>query len=285
MNSSTATDYCASQTSQHDKERYLSALFAGEAQRASLFALYAFNLEIAKTRESVSEPMLGEIRLQWWREAIDEIYEGRPRRHEVVEALATAIGAHDLPKQLFHQIIDARTFDIYDEPMATFGDLIDYAASTSQSLMKLAALCLTEGRPLSDEEKVVLRHLGIAYGLAGVLRAFHFHASQGLVLVPSDLLGEPAALREAILSGRWDKGIHAALKQIATKAEEHYRDGKRDFRRTRTIIRPALLPAAGVMSNIKRVRRGAFNAFEEPVDAPQYLRQLQMLWAQVTGRI
>lgn len=285
MSSSTAIDYCTSQTNQHDKERYLSALFAGEAQREHLFALYAFNLEIAKTRESVSEPMLGEIRLQWWREAIDEIFEGRPRRHEVVEALAQAIEAHDLPKELFHQIIDARTFDIYDDPMATLDDLVGYAASTSHALMELAALCLTGAQPPSDEETAVMQHLGIAYGLAGVLRAFHFHASQGLVLVPSDLLDEPAAMRDAILSGRWDVGIHNALKQIAAKAEHHFGRGRRSFRRTRINIRPAMLPAVGVMSNVKRVRHETFNAFEELVDAPLYMRQLQMLWAQVAGRI
>src|SRR5271156_3271915 len=68
----------------HDRDRFQTALFAPAARREALFALYAFNYEIARVRESVREPMLGQIRLQWWREAIDAAYAGAAsRRHEV----------------------------------------------------------------------------------------------------------------------------------------------------------------------------------------------------------
>ena len=73
-----------------DPDRYLCALFADAPRRGALFALILFNAEIARVREVVSEPMLGQIRLQWWREAIDEIYRGQGRRHEVADPLAAA---------------------------------------------------------------------------------------------------------------------------------------------------------------------------------------------------
>ena len=83
--------YTAKQVKANDYDRFLVTLFAPATSREDLFALYAFNHEVAKIREAVSEPMLGEIRLQWWRESIDGIYQGNPRNHEVVFPLYSAV--------------------------------------------------------------------------------------------------------------------------------------------------------------------------------------------------
>src|SRR3546814_8066529 len=90
---------CGALVERHDPDRYLASLFAPEAQREDLFALYAFNYEVAKTAEVVSEPMIGQIRLQWWRESLAGIYEGRARQHEVVQPLAHAVAARALPRR------------------------------------------------------------------------------------------------------------------------------------------------------------------------------------------
>src|SRR3546814_5074662 len=103
-----SSDVCSSDL----PDRYLASLFAPEAQREDLFALYAFNYEVAKTAEVVSEPMIGQIRLQWWRESLAGIYEGRARQHEVVQPLARAVAARALPRALLETIIDAREFDL-----------------------------------------------------------------------------------------------------------------------------------------------------------------------------
>ena len=95
-----ADAYCWNEVRRGDADRFLSALFAPAAQRANLMALYAFNLEVARTREMVHEPMLGEIRLQWWQEAIAEIYAGRSRQHPVCLALADAIVGASLPQAM-----------------------------------------------------------------------------------------------------------------------------------------------------------------------------------------
>ena len=79
---------CEETVRRHDPDRYLSALFAPAERRPLLFALYAFNHELARVAERVREPMLGEIRLEWWREAVEGAFEGRPRDHAAVVALA-----------------------------------------------------------------------------------------------------------------------------------------------------------------------------------------------------
>src|ERR1700746_3374910 len=93
----------------HDRDRYQTALFAPPARREALFALYAFNYEMARVRESVTQPMLGQIRLQWWRENIAAAFEGGSvRAHPVVEALTAAIRKFALARAHFDRLIDAR---------------------------------------------------------------------------------------------------------------------------------------------------------------------------------
>ena len=111
--------YCANEVRRFDNDRYLTALFAPARGRRALMALYAFNLEIARVRESVSEVLLGQVRLQFWRDTIAEIYSARPRRHLVALALADAVRGHDLSRDHFEQLIDARAFDLEDEQPAS----------------------------------------------------------------------------------------------------------------------------------------------------------------------
>ena len=95
-----------------DPERWRTAMAAPPGQRPGLMALYAFNLEIARAPWVTSEPLLAEIRLQWWREALQEVYDGKPaRRHEVMEPLARTVAAADLPRRLFEEMIVARQQD------------------------------------------------------------------------------------------------------------------------------------------------------------------------------
>src|SRR5262245_52552183 len=130
--------YCAALLRRHDQDRYLTALFAPEALREFLFALYAFNLEIARTREAVREPMMGRIRLQWWRDAIAEAAAGRPYRHEILEPLAIAIGERALTLSLFERLIEAREQDIEGTTPADLPSLLNYAEASSASLTLLA---------------------------------------------------------------------------------------------------------------------------------------------------
>src|SRR5215510_15812297 len=110
-----------------DPDRYLSSLFAPHALRTELNVLYAFNYEVAKTAETVSQPIAGQIRLQWWRDRIAELYRGAVIDHPLVEALSRVIAAHDLPRGLFDALIDAREYDLEEAPFPTLATLKEYA--------------------------------------------------------------------------------------------------------------------------------------------------------------
>src|SRR4029077_13748928 len=125
-----------------DKDRYLASLFAADKTRPQLWALLAFNYEVARIRELVSEPELGEIRLQWWLEKVEEIYRGVSLDHPVAAALAVAIENGGLPKAAFLNLIEARRFDLYGDPMPTLADLEGYLGETSSMLIQLGSLIL-----------------------------------------------------------------------------------------------------------------------------------------------
>jgi phytoene synthase len=151
-----------------DPERYRTTMAAPLAARPGLLALYAFNLEVARAAWVASEPLLAAIRLQWWQDAIDEIYDGRPaRRHEVVEPLAQAIGADDLPRRLFSELIAARQSDVEPRPHADRAALELYLDHTAGHLMELAARHLgADGAALP-----VVRCFARGAGLAALFRA------------------------------------------------------------------------------------------------------------------
>ncbi|MBV8978421.1 MAG: squalene/phytoene synthase family protein [Alphaproteobacteria bacterium] len=175
--SAAAFEACAQAVRRADPDRHLSALFAPATKRPLLLALYAFNLELARIATSVREPMMGEIRLQWWRESVDLAHAGKPRAHDAVQALAALFAATGLPTDLFHATIDARQFDLLDGAFADEAQRDTYLDGTSANVMRLAARILGAGDSLDD----LAREAGLAYGLAGLLRN-RAHGHRRLVL-------------------------------------------------------------------------------------------------------
>jgi NADH dehydrogenase [ubiquinone] 1 alpha subcomplex assembly factor 6 len=176
--------YCGQLVKAQDGDRFLLSMFAPPDRREALWALFAFNLEIAKTREVVSETQLGLIRLQWWREAIGKIYDsGEVLEHEVIKPLAAAINAYDLPRDQFETLIYAREFDLEDTLPGNIEGLLNYADFTSAPLLMLALkICDVN----TDAEPV--RPVAVNYALVGILRAVPFHARSRRCLLPEDLM-------------------------------------------------------------------------------------------------
>ena len=176
--------YCGEMVRKHDPDRFLLSLFMKPDRREALWALYAFNHEIARTREVVTETRLGLIRLQWWRDALAGVYEARPvLKHQVLEPLAAAIAAHNLPRELFDNLLYAREFDLEDRPPATLEGMANYADFTSTPLVKLALQINGD-----MVEEAAAKAAGTLYALTGLLRATGVHLCQRRCYLPEDLL-------------------------------------------------------------------------------------------------
>ncbi len=171
-----ATDYCLQQVREYDLDRYYCCLFAPIDARGALFALLAFNQEITKTRAVVSEPMLGEIRLQWWREALEEIAQGSARSHPVVEALAEINGVSVLLPYL-NRVIDGWTDDLHPTQETGVAYLEALARSTGGALHQ--ALLLAQKPDASPVYLEAAEHAGTAWSLLASIRGLDAEIRRG----------------------------------------------------------------------------------------------------------
>jgi len=261
----------------HDYDRYLAALFAPEAVRTDLFAIYAFNYEIAKIGESVRNPAAGQIRLQWWRDAIDEIYSGARSRTEGLKALATAISRHQLPKSLLEATLDSRERDLDPAPFPDLAALELYADAASGHIMRLALRVLGAGDTLDS----MAHEAGIAYAITGLLRALAFNAVRSRIVLPADEMAEGRVRGADILAGRMTAELAALMGRISEVARLHYATVTRMDRR----FLPAILPAALTPAFLRLMNRSGFNPFGDSTDIPAYRRQWIMLRAMVRSHI
>jgi phytoene synthase len=196
-----------------DPDRFLCAMFAPEDKREGLFILLAFNHEIARIRELVSEPMIGRIRLEWWREAIDEIAAGRPaRRHEVLGPLATAMHLYQLPVDAFHALIDAREPDLDPAPFASMAEVLVYAEHTTLPLYHLWQ------RVQGLEERAIDKEVAAAWALCGLLRALPQQQGMGRLFLPDDLLLKHGLIRSEALADRQREQLRPAVAEVASIA-------------------------------------------------------------------
>ena len=271
----------------HDRDRYQTALFAPADRREALFALYAFNYEIARVRESVTEPMLGQIRLQWWREVIEAAYAGEaPRRHEVALPLTAAIREFGLSRSHFDRMIDAREVDLSDGPPADMAALAEYADGTSAELIRLAVGVLEPERRHSAGPAVAdaTAHVGIAYALAGLLRAMPFHATTGRSYIPADLASEAGLHLRDYSDLRPTAGLQRAVSRIANTAESHLVSSRQLRAEVPRGALPALLPAVIADRTLVRLQRAGWNPFDPRLAAPDTLQSWRLAAVAWRGR-
>src|SRR5271154_2683593 len=207
--------YCAELVRKTDRDRFLASLFAPAELRGALAALYAFNIEVARVRDVAREALPGEIRLQWWSDVLAGERGGEASANPVATALLTTIGRHRLAVDKLNDLIAARRFDLYDEPMATIADLETYAAKTASALIALAA------QILGADAAVAAEPAGIAYGITGLIRAFPLHAARHQLYVPSELLERHGIAAHDILAGQSSGGLNAALADLRSLAHRY----------------------------------------------------------------
>jgi len=222
-----------------DPDRALAALFAPREARPDLLALCAFNVELARIAGQVSEPELGEIRLQWWREAIARAGQGEAVGHPVVDAFGQTVRRHALPAERIAKLIDARQFDIATKIMPGGRALETYLQETAGAMFVLGAACLGAQGPGLDRAAT---EAGLAYGLTGLMRALPVHAAQGRVYLPADALRSHGTSPDAVLAGSASQGLRAFLAALRDKARGAYKEARRHVARLDKAARAAFLP-------------------------------------------
>ncbi len=257
-----AAEYCAREVRRLDHDRFLCALFAPADRRPALLALLAFNLEVARIRESVTEPLLGEVRLRWWHEAVDAAYDGAPPGHPVAGELAAAVRRFDLTRDHFDALLAARAFDLGDQAPADMAALVDYAAATSGRLTGLA-LEVVDARHEAAAEAG--HHVGIAWALTGLVRAVPFHAAARRIYLPTDLTDRHGADLAGLLELRSSPGLRDTAAAIAATARDHLTAARSMARVVGRRALPALLPATLADGYLRRLARAGHDPFDASV--------------------
>lgn len=265
-----ASDYatCDALLKRDDRDRWLASLFLPAHLRKHVQALYAFSLEIARVRQLVSEPMLGEIRFQYWRDVLarESTAEGNP----VAAALLDTVTRFALPHAPLVGLIDARLFDLYDAPMPDMPALETYAKATAASLFQLAAMIVD---PAADT-KSAAEHAGIAYAMTGLLRALPWHLAAGQVYLPLDLLAAQG-LDTARLRACSDRpALLRALAEMRAVARRHIAEF--------AAVGPsgsalAFLPVALCEAYLREMERPGYDPYTSRIDMPDW-RRLWLLW-------
>ncbi len=265
-----------------DYDRYLSAVFAPGARREALFALIAFNHEIARIPEAVSEPMLGRIRLQWWREVLDAVYAREPtRRHEVAVPLADAIRSCRLDRAPFDALLEAREEDLESEGPADLAALERYAAATGGSLAELMVrACGADSGPALEAG----RQVGTAWALVGTLRAAPHAAAQGRLTLPADLLSKAEHDAEDLRTGRGFDRFAAVAEPVAGRAAELLAMARRARRAVPRQCLGVLLIARLSDLYLAQLRRAAWDPRDPRVACGPLRKQAAILRGAVFGR-
>ena len=256
-----------------DPDRYLATLYAPQARRGALQALYAFNAEIAGIRDRIRQPLPGEIRLQWWRDMIDapggEAAAGNP----IASSLLAAIQDNGLPRIAFQNYLDARIFDLYDDPMPTRGDLEGYCGETAAALIQLSALVLDPDAASGHAD--LAGRAGCAQAITGLLLLLPLHRARGQCYVPKDILAAVGTSTEELLSGEGSGPPRAVAAMIAL-AREHLVAFEQGAPALPHPLRPAFLPLASTRTLLERMagREGAI--LSETVDLPAWRKHWLM---------
>jgi 15-cis-phytoene synthase len=262
--------FCAELVRSHDFVRYASTLFVAADRRRALLALYAFNAEISRVRHQVTQPLPGEMRLQWWTDMLAGAGHGGVEGNPVAAELKLAIENWRLPVERLSRLIEEHQFDLYNDPMPTKAALEGYIDDTSSTLFSLGAAIA--GRPF-DEIEHVAHHAGLAQGLAQVMAALPLDASRRQLFVPLQLLENHGCDMEEVFAGKQTPQLRAALHPLIGEAQEHLDTAFALLGRVPPEARPVFLPLVLVRRDLARMSRADSDPF-----TPRAASRFRTLW-------
>jgi len=265
-----AASFCADLARSHDFSRYAACLFLPATERRAMLALYAFNVEIVRVRDQVSQPLPGEIRLQWWTDMLSGQAHGSAEANPVAAELLRAIGDFDLPTEPMTLLADEHQFDLYNDPMPTMAALEGYLAATCSALFALAARIVG---PASEAVEHLARHAGVAQGIVQVIANLPRDASRRQLFLPREILESHGCGMENVFAGKETPGLRAVLDELMGEAQQNLSTASSLLAEVPPAVRPVFLPLSQVRADLERLSRAGHNPF-----VPEPSSRLRTLW-------
>ncbi len=248
--------YCRSFVSACDRDRYLASLFAPADKRRHLNALHAFAADLAAIKSRASEPLVGQIRLQWWRDSLVEMVAGTIFNAPIADALIRAIAAADLPKSALEAMIDAREAELGGDHLVSLASFEHHLAATDGAIFAHGVQILTGQSAAEEAPHGALRAAGIALGLTRTMTRCP-SPSSAMDMLPRDLLAMHGAQLNAA-STTLTPALKAVQNDLIATARHHLIRARGGTASLAHEAHPALLPLATIEADLKRIERAPF---------------------------
>ncbi len=265
-----------------DRDRYYATLVLKSDVQAHVQALYAFNAEVTSVRLRVNEPGPGEIRLQWWNDALAGEEHGSVRGNPVAGALLEALGRYGLPTVPLQRLIAARRFDLYQDPMPDTHSFEGYAGETASVLYHYASMMLNGGAPVEPADAA--GHLGVAHAYIGHLSSLGFNASRRQIFLPWSVFEASGVTESELFSATVSEGLLAALAIFYDQARDHLANADRALAAPPRQVRPAYALLPVLRSDLKRLEAANAAPFAPPALTPDWQRIGMISWWALRNR-
>lgn len=265
-----------------DRDRYLATLVLNGSHRNAVTALYAFNADVASVRERAINPAPGEIRLQWWADAVGGDGHGDVRQNPVADALLDTMAQYAIPPGTLQRLIAARRFDLYDDPMPDLESFEGYAGETTSTLYQLAAMILNDGTAIETGDAA--GHLGVAHAMIGHLRAFGYTASHGRIMLPWSVFAANGVNEREIFSGQESEGIIEALGQVTELADGHLSKAETAIAALPATLRPAFASIAVLKAELTQLKTTERNVFSPAPNEADWRKISRLFWWSLRNR-
>jgi len=254
----------------HDFARYASTLFVPSELRRALLSLYAFNVEISRVREQITQSLPGEIRLHWWTDMLAGVEHGGVEGNPVAAELLLTIRNFRLSIEPLTRLIEEHQFDLYNDPMPSMAALEGYINDTASALFLFAARIAGWQSPEIDH---LARHAGLAQGIAQVIANLPFDASRRQLFVPLQVLQQHGSNIEEIFAGKQTPSVRAALDQLIGEAQRHLQPAFALLAEIPPEVRPIFLPLALIRRDLAWMSRAVTDPF-----VPRVTSRFRVLW-------
>jgi 15-cis-phytoene synthase len=245
----------------HNRDRYSATLFAPESKRTDLFILYAFDAEVSRIRAVISDPLPGEIRLQWWREIINGEREGEATGNLLASGIRDVISKHSLPINAFEAYFDAKIFEFYNDAFPDTLALEAWCGETGSAILQMAAVILDGDAAKSSAD--ISGHGGVALSISNILQGLTITRSRGQCYISQDILAACGLTRESFVTLHDNPALKRATDALAELGISHLKSWKDAAKSMPSSLKPAYLPLHNAKTVLLRsIRPSIFPAIE-----------------------
>ncbi|XP_076331270.1 NADH dehydrogenase (ubiquinone) complex I, assembly factor 6 homolog sicily [Tachypleus tridentatus] len=274
----TPAEYCADVLRKYDYENYLATLLLPKESRSAAIAIRAFNTELSQVKDMVSSTHAGTMRIQFWKDTLDQIFQGQPPQQPIALELARILKRQKLSKLWFQRMLDSRECLLSETGHQTIEELEDYAERSVSSVYYL----ILQSMGITDLQcDHAASHLGKCQGITNLLRGVPFNASRGRVYLPTDVLIKHKVSQEEILQGSQEKSVTDVVYEIASLAHQHLETARSFKKDVPPAARVVFLPAVACESYLRKIQEVKFCVYDPQLQKRNGRLPLILWWCKL----